>query len=52
MEKGMGLPGVSCEGGLCWREGTLTMTLTEWELLVMKTLNPIENGTIQCDRKS
>lgn len=40
MEKDMGLPGASCEGGLCWKEGTLTITLTDQEQLVMKTLNP------------
>lgn len=40
MEKDMGKPGEPCTEGLCWKEGTLDMTLTDRELLVMQKLNP------------
>ena len=40
MEKDMGKPGEPWTEGLCWKEGTLDMTLTDRELLLMQNLNP------------
>ncbi|GKT10236.1 hypothetical protein [Desulforhabdus sp. TSK] len=40
MEKDMGKPGEPCTEGLCWKEGTLNMTFTDRELLLMQRLNP------------
>ena len=38
VEKDMGRPGEPCEGGICWKEGTLEMTPTDRELLVVQVL--------------
>jgi len=38
VERDMGQPGTPCEGGICWKEGTLEMTLTDRELLVAQVL--------------
>jgi hypothetical protein len=40
MEKDTGKPGEPCTEGLCWKEGTFDMTLTDRELLIMQKLTP------------
>lgn len=39
VEKDLGMKGDACESGLCWKEGTLEIILTDRELLVSKALN-------------